>query len=166
MIRPIVVLLVFPLLCRHFWALPKLTVCPFRPPSWPFLHTLLQNTTFRGKMSNLDAINTTKLGTKRQKDKWFHFHAHPKQIIFPAFLCSGNPHNPKKSPSVPCAALEPKLRDKSIRICSPPISQSTQTDAGVQLMWERVLCNSCAINSPNIVSCNRLRVMSLHISEN
>ena len=48
----------------------------------------------------------------------------------------------------------------------PANSPKHVTDAGVHFLWERVLCNSSAINSPNIFSCNPLRGMSLHISEN
>ena len=49
----------------------------------------------------------------------------------------------------------------------PPNPPKHATDSGVQLMWERVLCNSSATNSPNILLCNRLRGgVSLQISEN
>ena len=87
--RPIVVLLVFSLFCRHFgglWVLPKLTICPFRLPE---------------KMSNF-AKNATKLAKKKhQKDKCFHSHACTSQYthIFQRFLHSGNPHN-LKNPQV------------------------------------------------------------------
>ena len=87
--RPIMVLFVFPLFCRHFgcwWVLPQLTVCPFRHPYGPFY---TPKTRFKGEMSNWrEKYYKT---WKKQKDKWFHFHACTSQntCLFQRFCAPG-----------------------------------------------------------------------------
>ena len=75
MMRPNVVLFVFPLFSRHLCCFgvlePKfnMTLCLFRPPKSPFYtpkHYVLKGPIL---------IRRYKTGEKRQKDKWLHFHA-------------------------------------------------------------------------------------------
>ena len=61
-------------------------------------------------------------------------HAHPNILKISSVLCSGNPHNQKTSPSLPCASLEPELRNRLIRICGPPTPQNMQ---------QMLVCNWC-----------------------
>ena len=162
---PIMVLFVFPLFCRHFgclWVLPKLTVCPFWHPLWSFLHS--KNTTLKGKCPiwREEYYKTW----EKQKDKWFHFHActSPSTHIFQCF-CALATHTTKKFPKFAMCIFGTWVAQQVDSDLRPANSPKHATDAGVQLMWERVLCNSSAINSPNIFLCNRLHRMSLHISE-
>ena len=65
----------------------KFTICPFRARKWPFqapkplrfkekmANFEAKNTIKQGKMANFEATNTIKQGKKRQKDKWYPFHA-------------------------------------------------------------------------------------------
>ena len=57
------------------WKLePEFAIGPFRARIWPFQAP--KTLRFKGKMANLEAKNTTKQGKKRQKDKWYQFHAY------------------------------------------------------------------------------------------
>ena len=76
------------------------------------------------------------------------------------------PTQPKKIPKFAMCLFGTQVAQQVDSNLQPANSPKHVTDAGVQFMWERVLCNSYAINSPNIFSCNPLRGMSLHISEN
>ena len=46
---------------------PEFTTCPFRTRIWPFQAPKT--------LASFEAKNTTKQGKKRQKDKWYPFHA-------------------------------------------------------------------------------------------
>ena len=123
--RPIMVLFVFPLFGRHFgswWVLPKLTVCPVRHPLWP---STLQKHVLKGNCP-IDAKNTTKRGKNKRTNGSIFTHAHPNILIFSSVFVLGKPHSQKKSPSLPCASLEPELRNRLIRICGPRTPQNTQ----------------------------------------
>ena len=156
--RPIMVLSVFPLFCSHFgclWVLPNLTVSfstPIMALSTLQKHCVLkENAQFwREKYYKV---------WEKQKDKWFHFHACTSQHthIFQRFCALGT-HTTCIFGTWVAQQVDSVLR--------PANSPKHAPNADVQLMWERVLCNSSAINSPNIFLCNRLRGMSLHISEN
>ena len=52
---------------------PEFTICPFRARIWPFQAPKTQR--FKGKMANFETKNTIQQGKKRQKDKWYPFHA-------------------------------------------------------------------------------------------
>ena len=52
---------------------PEFSICPFRARIWPFQAP--KTLRFKGKMANFEAKNTVKQGKKRQKDKWYPFHA-------------------------------------------------------------------------------------------
>ena len=52
---------------------PKSTICPFRARKWPFQAP--KTLRFKGKMVNFEAKHIVKQGEKRQKDKWYPFHA-------------------------------------------------------------------------------------------
>ena len=149
--RAIMVLLVFPLFCRHFgclWVLPKLTVS-FSTPIMA-LSTLQKHYVLK---------ENAQLWREKYYKTWenvsrMHF---PIYSYFPSFLCSGNPHNLKKSPGLPCASLELELRNRLIQICGPPTPQNTQ---------QMLVCDWCGREFCVIPLCNRLCGMSLHISEN
>ena len=163
---PILVLLVFPLFCGHFgclWAAQthRVLSTPIVALSALQKHYILkENAPLTRKMlQNLGR-------TKGQMVQFSRMHI-PTYSHFPAFLCSGKPTQPKKISRFAMCIFEPALIaqqvDSDLR---PANSPNHATDAGVQLMWERVLCNSSASNSPSIFLCNRLHEMSLHISEN
>ena len=142
----------FPLFRSHFWSIwsrslwcSRLWSCWFFPcfvgilavygpgPNSPFVlfgphhgpFYTPKTLRFEGKMSNVDAIKTIKLGKTSQKDKWFHSHACTSHYthVFQCF-CAPGTHTTKKSPSLPCASLEPKLRNKSIRIYSSQLPET------------------------------------------
>ena len=164
--RPILVLLAFPLFCRHFscfWVLPKLTVS-FSTPIIA-LSTLPKHYILR-KMPNFDAKTTTKLGKNKRTNGSIFTHAHPNILIFSSVCVLREPTQPKKISRFAMCIFGTWVVQQVDSDLRPANSPKHATDAGVQLMWERVLCNSSAINSPNIFLCNRLRGMSLHISEN
>ena len=54
---------------------PEFTICPFRARKWPFQAPKTLRS--KGKMANFEAKNTVKHRKKRQKDKWYPFHANP-----------------------------------------------------------------------------------------
>ena len=157
----------FSLVCRYFgclWVLPKLTVS--------FLTPIMALSTFQkhyiwkenAQFWGYKYYNTW----EEQKDKWFHFHTCTSQYthLFHNFCAPGTHTTKKTSPGLPCASLEPELRNKLIRICGPPTPQNTQ---------QMLVCNWCgrefSVIPPQLILqtfflCNRLRGMSLHISEN
>ena len=122
--RPIVVLLVFPCfvgISAVDGSCPSSPFVPFDPHHGPF-HT--PNTL---KMSNFETKNTIKPGKKAKRTNGSIFtHVHPNKLMFSSVFVLREPTQPKKSPSLPCASLEPKLRNTSIRIYSLPIPQNTQ----------------------------------------
>ena len=131
--RPIVVFLVFPCLVgisAVYGCCPSSPFVSFDPLHGPF-HT--PNTL---KKSNFDAENTIKPGdtnAKRTNGSIFTL-VHPNKLMFSSVFVLWEPTQPKKSPSLPCASLEPKLCNTSIRIYSPPIPQNTQ---------QMLVCNWC-----------------------
>ena len=64
---------------------PKSTICPFRARKWPFQAP--KTLRFKGRIANFETKNTIKQGKKRQKDKWYPFHActppPPKNAFWP-----------------------------------------------------------------------------------
>ena len=152
--RPIMVLVVFPLFCRHFgclWVLPKLsvlfdTLCAL---------STLQNHYVLKEKAEIWREKYHKTWEIEQKNKWFFFsRMHiPIYSYFPAFFVLCEPTQPKKIPRF------------SMCIFGTWVAQQVDSDLR-PANGERVLCNSSAINFPNIFLCNRLRGMSLHISEN
>ena len=77
MIRPIVVLLGVPLFCRDFGCfgaqIHRLSFSILKMA----VSTLPKHYVLKGKRRILthDGNNALRLGERRQKDKWFHFHA-------------------------------------------------------------------------------------------
>ena len=96
-VRPIVVLLYFPLFYWHFswlWGLrtPKFTICLFQArhdlsfsgPTMAFSDS--QTLRFKWITPKFEATHTTKLGKYHQKDKWLHLthvHPNPRRLRFP-----------------------------------------------------------------------------------
>ena len=90
------------------------------PTSWPFQHSKhAQHVQFWRE-------NTIKPGNKNAKraNGSIFTHVHPNKLMFSSAFVLREPTQPKKSPSLPCASLEPKLRNTSIRIYSPPIPKT------------------------------------------
>ena len=93
-------------------------------------------------------------------------HALPNILIFYSVFVLREPTQPKKIPRFAMCIFGTWVAQQVESDLRPANSPKRATDAGVQLMWERVLCNSSTINFPNILLCNRSREISLHISEN
>ena len=130
------------------------------------LSALQQHYFLKGKCPILTRKTLYNLGTIAKRTNGSIFtHIHPNILVIPAFLRSRNPHNLTKIPKFAMCIFGTQVAQQVDADLQPVNSPKHATGAGVQVMWERVLCNSSAINSLNILLCNRLRGMSLQISE-
>ena len=147
--RPIVVFLVFPCfigISAVYGSCPSSPFVSFDPHHGPF-HT--PNTL---KMSNFDANNTIKPGnTNAKKTNGSIFtHVHPNKLMFSSVFVLREPTQPQKIPKFAMCIFGTQVAQHVNSDLQPANSPKHATDAGVQLIWERVLCNSSAMNSPNI----------------
>ena len=126
--RPIMVLLVFPLFCRHFgclWVPPNQTRrVLFDTHDGPFYTP--KTLRFKGKCPILTRKILQNLGKNKRTNGSILTHALPNILIFSSVFVLREPTQPKKSPGLPCASFEPELCNKLIRICGPPTPQNTQ----------------------------------------
>ena len=136
--RPIVVLLVFPLvvgISAVYGSCPNSRFVLFDPHHG--LSTLQKHYVLKGQFRILTRKYYETWEMPQGKFVSIFTHVHPNILIFSSVLCSGNPHNLNFAMCTFGTQVAQQL-DSDLQ---PANSPKHATDAGVQWMWERVLCN-------------------------